>query len=300
MKLLFKIIISLGLIANTVSFSQVLSPYNPTLEDWQALQNYLSIMPVIPELKEYGPVFKDFKIIGNSPEEIPEFGFLAVHSSEQNRENCVITYCSYNKNYPKGVKRLVDCVAHSDFQGHLYYRIGGWPDVGHGGLDLLSIPYSFKVAFFKEVQRLGYKRALWMDASIVPVASLNTIFKLIEKKGYYVETNTHHIGKYMNEEVAKEFGLSLGKTFTIHSCSSAIIGIDFTHKKGAQLFDTWYRATENYKTSLSARPDQNLLSLVLYQLGITDLWPLSPFKKPRKDSLFILNRDYVKEVQCDS
>ena len=116
------------------------------------------------------------------------------------------------------------------------------PMEGGAPLALSHVPYAFKASFFKEAERLGFKRILWLDTAVVPIAPLSDIFAMIKEKGYFVMGNTHNIGPYMNPQSAAFFGLTLVQTHKIPSCSAGLFGLDLTQKKSKTLLDCWYRA----------------------------------------------------------
>lgn len=275
--------------------------YNPTLDDLKTIQYALtySPRPLIKRLEDREFVPREFKIIGNSLDEIPERGMVAVNSDIDERENCIIIYSSFNKRYPLGLRRLVSSIEKSDFKGHVHFCIGGWPNLEEGDLVLAHVPYAFKVCFFREVKRLGYKRVLWLDASILPsqFTSLNHIFKLIENNGYFVQGNDHVVGAFMNEQTAEAFGLTVEKTKAIPSCSAAILGLDLTSQIGLNVLSKWFNAAKHPCAFYSARSDQSALSIIFYQLGVTDFFPLTTLARIDMDNphaLFIMDRDFVK------
>ncbi|MDE3045263.1 MAG: hypothetical protein KGJ02_01265 [Verrucomicrobiota bacterium] len=249
-------------------------------------------------MKDTEHILRNFKLIGESPHELPEAGHLFINVPEDERENCIITYASFNERYPRGLRRLVKIIGASDFRGHLYYRLGGWPNCATGDLSLAYVPFAFKVCFFREMQKLGYKRVLWLDSSILPFANLNSIFERIQRDGFFVQANSHSIGPYMNEETAAAFGFSLQETFSIPSCSAAIIGIDFTHEKAASLIEEWYLAAKHPDAFYSPRSDQTAFSLLLYRKELSSLMtPLKTLGDPNnvcKETLFLMDRKYVK------
>lgn len=281
-------------------YAELSDLYNPTEEDFFKIQDKLSnsVRPIIERMKDTAFIARDFKIIGNSPNEKPSYNWMAVNSSEDERENCIIIYASFNRKYPKGLLRLVDVISHSDFHGHVHYRIGGWPNIEAGDLTLAHVPFAFKVCFFREMQKKGYKRVLWLDSSILPWVSLNDIFQMIQDKGFFVQGNSHDVGIYMNEDTAAYYNLDLEQTYSIPSCSAAILGIDFTNPKTAPLIDAWYLAAKNPYGFFSARSDQNALSILLYQFGLSyDQWPATTLGSPnhtRPSTLFLMDREFVK------
>lgn len=283
-------------------FKELSNLYDPTISDLQYIQEHLTNdeRPILKRMGDKEFVARDFKIVGNTPKEKPERGFCAVNCSNEERENCIILYASFNERYPRGLRRLLRIIKNSDFIGHVHYRIGGWPNMSDGDLVLVGVPFAFKPCFFKEVEKMGYKRILWLDASILPApkVSLNTIFETIRKKGYFIQGNSHYVGPFMNEEAANAFGISLKATNQIPSCSAAIIGIDFTNEKMSQVIDAWYRAAKDPDAFYSARSDQNALSIILYQKGIHKLVPITTLGclgRRSDGALFIMDREYVKE-----
>lgn len=276
---------------------------NPTLDDFRLIQNYLTKgeRSIIRRLDDYEPNARFFRIIGNTPDEMPQYGLVAVNCDENSRENCVVCYSSFNKNYPRGLKRLIKFVSESDFKGHILFRFGGWPNLEEGSLILAHVPYAFKVCMLKEARNMGFKRAFWLDTAILPVVSLNDIFQIIEDKGFFIMGNSHEIGPYMHPEAANAFGLTIEETYKIPSCSAGISGFDFTNKTGNKIVDLWYQAALNPIAFFSPRSDQNALSVILYNLGLSgDLISISRLAHNRNvinaDTLLLIEREFVNEL----
>lgn len=274
---------------------------HPTPEDLQKLQQFLQ-EGERPELKRLGDkegVARGIQILGEEP---PSEHFWAVHEKEEKRENCVIIYASFNDRYPQGALRLAEEIARSDFKGHVRLKIGGWPDLEGGSLALAHVPFAFKACFFREVQKMGYKRVLWLDASVLPVVSLNEIFKRIEKQGYFVQEGYHLLTKefFLDEKTAGAFGLGLDEAAAMKSCSAAILGLDLTQDKPQRLLQAWYEAAFDPYAFFSARSDQTALSILLHQFQMTDWAPLKTLAYSRKAAdkkrhLFVMDREFVKE-----
>ena len=149
-------------------YAQIRDLKHPTEDDYRLIQTYLASgnRPFLHRLKDYEQRAKDIKIIGRRPREAPRSGSAAVNCSPDDRNRCVLVYSSFNERYPQGLERLVELIKHSDFKGHVLYRVGGWPDAEGGSLTLAHLPYAFKVCYFKEAERLGFKRIFWLDAAI--------------------------------------------------------------------------------------------------------------------------------------
>lgn len=286
-------------------YSEISSLTNPTLEDLHKIQQYLTYgkRSIIHYLDDYQPNARNFKIIGTSPEEQPQYGEIAVNCDENDRENCIVVYASFNKNYPRGLKRLVNFVKNSDFRGHILYRIGGWPDIEGGSLDLAHVPYAFKVSFLREAQAKGFKRAFWLDTAILPVVSLNKIFDMIQEKGYFSMGNSHNIGPYMSHYALNAFGITLEQANEIPSCSAGITGLDFTTDIGMTILERWYAAAKNKVAFFSPRSDQNALSVILYYLNLSSC-PIQRLAHNRNEindqTLLLIEREFVNEISLQN
>ncbi len=282
-------------------YEQIGDLAHPTLDDYRRIQNYLTWgpRPFLPRLGTYEEKAKQFKIIGRRPREVPQSGMIPVNCAPDDHNHCILLYSSFNQRYPMGLKRLISRIASSDFKGHILHRAGGWPDAEGGSLVLAHLPYAFKVCFFKEAQRLGFKRAFWLDTSIVPLGSLNEIFKTIEAQGYFAVSNTHSVGQYFHPQAAAAMGVSFEEMAEVPSCSSGILGFDFTHEKGKEAVSRWYEITKTCEeASYSPRPDQNLISIILHQMEMTswvDIYKFCGSEKHRTaDTLFIIDREFVR------
>lgn len=280
-------------------YAQIEDLCHPTLHDYSFIQDFLSYghREKIELLADMEPRMRNLKIIGDHPAEFPRSGKIAVNCSSDEKGDCLLLYSTFNDRYPKGLERLVKLIENSDFKGHILYRLGGWPNVEEGSLALSHVPYAFKVSFFKEAERLGYKRALWLDTAVVPLVSLNSIFEMMADQGAFVMSNGRMIGTHANEEALVFFGINSTTAYQIPSCSAGLFGVDFTNPVGRKIIDWWHRAAYDKDAFFSARSDQNALSVVLYQLGITnfiglDRMPHSPHDI-RSDSLFWLDREFV-------
>ena len=254
------------------TYDKVQDIYRPTVSDYKYVQDYISGCRDVDHTiiaANYIWTYNNFKMVGDQPGEVPEAGLYHVNSDGSRRENCVILYASYNRAYIKGLRWLVNDICESDYVGDVLYKIGGWPDLAGGSFVLAHVPYAFKVCFFKEAQSLGYKRVLWLDASIVPLISLNEVFQWIEDNEVLVVGNNHPVGpSFVHMNTAAYFGLTVDDTVPIPSCSSGILGVDFSSEKGRQVIDRWYKAAQDPHAFYNPRPDQSVLSIILYQLGI--------------------------------
>lgn len=284
-----------------IAYGQVRDIYHPRNQDYQSLQKFLDKgrRSKLARLNDMEKRVRNFCLIGKKADEVPQYGKVAVNCQDNEKENCLLVYASFNKAYSEGLKKLVDFVSKSDFKGHILYRIGGWPNVEEGDLKLAHVPYAFKPCFFKEAQRLGYKRALWLDTSITPVASLNQIFEEISSKGYFTLGNGQMVAPSMNSQAAAALQTTLTECEKIPSCSAGLFGVDFSNETAAHVMDRWYQAARDPDAFFSARSDQNALSIILYQEGCQKWPPTSALVEAHQplseNTLFIIDRGFVQK-----
>lgn len=281
-------------------YNQISDIRHPTLNDYKLLQDFLKNgKRNLSDLKDTEFVVQTLQITPPTDNGTIQSDVIAVHCPPTDRENCVLMYSSFNRNYPQALKRAVEIITKSDFSGHLMYRLGGWPNTEDGDLALAHVPYAFKVCMFREARKIGFKRCLWLDTSVIPVVSLNTIFETIKEKGYLVFGGTESIQPYMNAKAAAAFDLSLEQTSSIRACAAFILGIDFAHEKAGKIVDQWHNAARHPTAFYSARSDQNALSIILHKLQLTDWGSMDKLphveigERPRPDSLFLIDRIYA-------
>lgn len=283
-------------------YSHIKNINNPTKKELKILQEKILRYPrpILDKMPTTGFIPREFRFLGPPPYEFGEHKLVLFNSNNFEKENCIIVYSSFNKNYPLGVKRLVDAIGKTDYVGHLYYRIGGWPNISNGDIRLVHVPFAFKPCFLKEIQQLGYKRVLWLDSSLLPAPgfSLNLIFQMIKKIGFFILSNAHKIGPYMNEECANVFGLTLAETHKIHSCSAGIIGLDFSNHFACSLLDAWHKAAYDPFAFFSDRSDQNVLSILIHKMelehALIPIHLLGRLDDP-EGSVLLIDRSYVKK-----
>lgn len=282
-----------------IAYGYIKDIYHPSLKDYEQLQKVLEKgkRPELIHLKDMEKRCRNLKIIGKG--EKPEMGVIHVNCKGDQKENCLVTYASFNKNFKGGLKRLIDHVRASNYQGDILYRIGGWPNTEEGDVFLAHIPFAFKLSSLREAKRLGYRRVLWLDASILPLVSLNEIFHQIEEKGYFLMGNGHFVGPYFSEVAAKSLGVSFEETFDIPSCSAGIFGLDLSCPKALSILNTLYMAAKNKDAFFSPRSDQSVLSLIMYRANMRDWASIETLadgkEKITERSLFLIDRKFVQK-----
>lgn len=275
--------------------------YKPTVNDYKKIQAYLSLgnREELLALQDFAPRMRNFKLFTKGLR--PEHKKVCVNCSSSYQKRCVVLYTSYNGNYPAALKSSVESIQGSDFKGHIIYHIGGWPNCEEGDLDLVCTPYAFKIAALREAKRLGYQNVLWLDASITSLAPLNSLFEKIEQDGYLTVGNTHCVGPYFNKSSAASLSVNYDECFQIPSVSAGILGLNFHNEHANELLTRWYLAAKDPHAFFSARSDQNVLSVLLYQMHMPIQIPYSSVAENthsiNSSSVFLLDREKTRKVK---
>ncbi len=250
---------------------------HPTIEDYRLFEKYLSTgrrpnLDIYLSQTQIGNQkfcrMFDFKLIGDNNES-PIFERHCLHVDQDNQEKCVLLYGSYNGIYPEKVRKILSELEAVGYHGHVLVRIGGFPNVAHGGLKICHVPYAFKVAFIREAQLLGYKNVLWLDSSMHPLNDLGHIFNEIKQRGHFFITVGSLQDNFPAHDPAAANALGIGVHLydQIHHLSSAVIGLDMANSLALQLIDDWYMETERVYPSMTWFPEELSFSVVAWRLG---------------------------------
>ena len=264
-------------------YGQISDICNPSKADWKKLQQYIN-KGERPYLKwldtfdsglqndgfRYDLRARNFNFIRDK-KLVTDFCLHqeSIGVGEQDRENCIICYASFNSNFAKKIKRLSKRLKESGYKGHFLYRIGGFPDIKGGSLKLIHVPYSFKVCLFREAQKLGFKKVFWMDTSFKPLKNFDALFEMIKKNGYFISSlNGYSLRMRASKKVKDAFSLSDEEMLSIREIASGLIGVDFSQQTGRDIIDKWYKAAEDLDPYLSPRPEQSAIAAIIYKMGL--------------------------------
>lgn len=286
LKILFFFLPLFGLWSSPPIYNEIRDLKHPTWFDYKKIQKYLKkgdreelkrLQQAIEPggtLYDYDKRMRRFSLVGKWPWQGAKFKIIPFQCSPEDKKICVVSYASYNKHYPRGIEEIKKCLKKVGFKGHFIYRIGGWPDLEEGSLKLAHVPYAFKPCFIKEVQRMGYESVIWLDASIRPMKSLDPLLKTLEAQGYFFYLSGHTLAPYCTREVMGAMNEPVENAKVIPSVAAGLFGLNLRHPLGAQLLDSWYRAALQETPFFSPRPDQNPLSVLAYQMKMTQ-WETS-------------------------
>lgn len=227
----------------------------------------------------YRRLLQRIQLVGENGER-PELKIIPIGGcSIEDKSRCIIFYGSFNQDFRLKEEygflpnRIIKELEELGFNGHVLFRIGGYPLMEKGGFRFAHIPYSFKVLSFLEAKSLGYQHVLWLDTSIHPNNDLKKIFSCIEKEGCFFLKNGINLDYDYNygllpDQTMRSWGIEKEELFHIPHIISGILGVDFGSEKGSQFIKTWLDLTAQVTCSMSFYPEEFLVSVSCWKLGI--------------------------------
>jgi len=156
-----------------------------------------------------------------------------------------------------------------------------------------KIPYGFKVYALWNAMMHGYDMAIYCDASVYPIKSMEPVWNLIQKDGVFLEQlePKHSLGAWSSDICLANLGIDREVAFGIPCLIAGCVGFDFTNQRARQLLSDWMQrandgtsfqgAWVNDRQQVSSdlrvlghRHDQSVLSGLVWQ----QKWPSHPFR----------------------
>ncbi len=267
--------------------------YNPTYADFLKIENYLKFgsRPYLNQLLDHAlaigwtdsisdrvhafhnRILQKMRLVSDKGE-MPLFERRIMGgASPEDLSRCIVLYVSYNYDpsdgrdlYAEKIFLIVKELETSGYKGHVLFRLGGYPLLNKGGIQLVHVPYSFKILSLMEASYLGYDQVLWLDVSIHPTNDLAQVFARVQNEGVFLLENG----------IALDYDYDFGiiPAATVASCQlsiqdlgnyphvvAAIIGVSFNSRAGHELIKEWYWLTEQVYPAMSFYPEEFLLSI---------------------------------------
>ena len=153
-------------------------------------------------------------------------------------KRCVISFATYDKQFPAGIKRLERSLKRVKFDGDFIPRVGIYPE---GCPVHLDSPFAFKPFCFMEAKKRGYELILWIDSSGVVIRPLDPLFNEIEKEGYVLFKNGDLIlGEWCSDEALVSLGITREEALAMPETNNAVIGLNIKHEKAIEFLNRWY------------------------------------------------------------
>jgi len=262
---------------------------NPTAQDYQLIQDFLLkkkerliASPVenrpFPSC-ELNTDFFDWTIrrMGSilALADCPVSGIEYFGNDPSQREKCVICYVTRkisasSRDYVKGLNLIIQSLKHFNFDGHLIYYIGGWPNLKKGRLKYADVPYGFKPFLFEEAKDRGYKNILWLDGCCIPVKSLDPIFSQMKSKGLFLRSFYSNLENSCFNDGYKYLMPSLNITdlTEYEGFATPVLGINIENKGANQLLNEWIKLTQEKVPMLMG--DEISLGFLVNQLNLQE------------------------------
>ncbi len=153
-------------------------------------------------------------------------------------DKCIINFASGR--YVKGQDRLRESLKTVGFDGDLL----AWTSEDQIGAPLhKDNPYAFKCFAFDEALRQGYKKILWVDASIWAIKPLDPIWESVTKRGYMKQEAGHLCSTWSSDRQLEYFGITRDEAekFLMHG-NGGFFALDFDVEIAQEFFKRWKQA----------------------------------------------------------
>lgn len=146
-------------------------------------------------------------------------------------------------------------------------------------------PYAFKAYAMQQVAMMGYRKILWVDASIVMVNRVDRIFSRAAEHGAWISRNGFRNSEWTADSAYSDLGVTREENHGIDHVVATAFAVDLDHPKGTALLQEYFRLASETKAFcgpwrnteenpcggpgvLGHRHDQTALSVIAWRLGI--------------------------------
>ena len=146
-------------------------------------------------------------------------------------------------------------------------------------------PYAFKVYTIRDCHKRGWRQIMWVDCSVYAIGSLQPIFEITERDGYFFQEAGHMAGTWTNDKTLEYFNITRDEAMEIPMHGNAgLMCLDFDNKKAQEFFKRWEKSmeagmfkgawnnthgTESFDTRcLGHRHDMSCASIIRHQMGL--------------------------------
>lgn len=174
--------------------------------------------------------------------------------TDTKNKDCIINYSSGN--YTIGQKRLRESLKNLNFHGDiLLLKDDDFPFLPKQE----ACPWAFKALAFQVAISKGYENILWLDSNCIVIRNPKSIFKKINKNGYYFASqSSHKMGEWCSDLALDNFGISREISFTIPEVNAAYIGLNSKNKISLALLNEWTHFALDGETFLGVKPPLQL------------------------------------------
>lgn len=164
-------------------------------------------------------------------------------NEERHKDSLMGDICIINVStgrHIKGLDRLRESLDTVGFDGYLL----AWTHENQLEAPLhKDNPYAFKVYAFDEALRQGYRKILWVDASIWAIKPLDPIWESVSTRGYMKQEAGHLCSTWANDRCLEYFGITRDEAekFLMHG-NGGFFALDFDFPIAVEFFKRWKQA----------------------------------------------------------
>lgn len=166
-------------------------------------------------------------------------------------KKAVINVCNTAGNYPKGQQRLKESIikfGDCDFYGFIGERNVNAPL--HS-----DVPYAFKPFAMQFLKDKGYDLIMWCDTSMYAVRPLETLWNIIETKGWLMEESGHHLSRWCNDRALRNMGITREQAHDIYLYSAGMTGLNMHNDKSVKFLNDWLNFAKDGETFCGSHAD---------------------------------------------
>lgn len=139
--------------------------------------------------------------------------------------------------YVRGQRRL---------QLHFGDLLECWTNIMPSGCPPHSeVPYAFKAYALEAVRRKGADLVLWCDSSVYPIRSVEPLWALIEKQGYWFSANWWNNSAWCSDAALPLLGITREEAETQMHIAATAFGLNLRSEIGNKFLDEYLRLAGN-------------------------------------------------------
>ncbi len=193
--------------------------------------------------------------------------------------NCIVCCIPYNEPYPAHLDYLITQLEKVGFNGHIYYRIGGFPNPTGAEITYAGVPYCFKIFAMIEAHQLGFSQLMWLDARARPLRDPKPLFRHIEKVGALINWASVEAQKsYILPNTEKLLKERTGTLVTeVPYVNSIVFGLNMNEPLVRDFITNYYALVGEGTPFLSCFPEEWVFTAIFGQARYQN-WRIQPSK----------------------
>jgi hypothetical protein len=181
---------------------------------------------------------------------------------------CIVSFTSYNKKYGDYIRQIPKLLEDVGFNGYFYYRVGGYPNPTGKDIRYAGVPYSFKIPLMLEAEQLGFDKVLWIDAPMIPLKNLSSVFEQIEQMAtfFLLFVGPDYEKQFLLPKTNEFFLTHTGVDVTQKHIRSGIFGLKMSDPLVKEFVKKYYEFLEMGTPFFSCSPEENVFGAIFFSL----------------------------------